>query len=483
MRRTGALVAVAVAVGLAGCGSSGSSDSSSGPITVYSGQHEQTVAALVAAFEKRTGIRSSVRSDDEASLADQIVQEGRPRRPTSSSPRTRRRSRCSSASGLLAPVDAATLARTPAKYNDREGRWVALSARSAMLVYNTDDLQAVAAAEVGARPRRARSGRDKLGIAPERDRLPADRHRGRARYGKAAARHVAQGPEGQRATSTPTTRRSSPRSTAARSRSALINHYYWYRLRDEVGKAKIHSAQHYFAAGDAGHVVDVSGAAASSSRAAPGEAQQFLAFLVSKPAQEIIATTRATSTRSAPASSDDEGPRAVRDAEAPDRSPSPSSATAQRARAAAQGRPALAMTRRGTDERDAGRHRSRRRARRAARRRGCCCGVLVARRCRPPARVPRPQAARSAWGERTPLLIRPHVGSSCWNTVGSGRGDDCSARSSASRRPGAPSARTSRSGALWTVALVLPLAVPDFVLGYGWISLAPACTATGARCS
>jgi iron(III) transport system substrate-binding protein len=45
-------------------------------ITLYNGQHEQTTTALVAAFEKLTGAKLTVRSDDEDVLAQQIEQEG-----------------------------------------------------------------------------------------------------------------------------------------------------------------------------------------------------------------------------------------------------------------------------------------------------------------------------------------------------------------------------------------------------------------------
>src|SRR3954463_8916055 len=47
-----------------------------GDITVYSGQHEETVSALVSAFEAQAPIKVKVRSDDEASLANQLIQEG-----------------------------------------------------------------------------------------------------------------------------------------------------------------------------------------------------------------------------------------------------------------------------------------------------------------------------------------------------------------------------------------------------------------------
>ena len=43
--------------------------------------------------------------------------------------------------------------------------------------------------------------------------------------------------------------------------TGLVDHYYWYRLRDEVGPSNTHSALHYFAPRDPGMLVDVSGAA------------------------------------------------------------------------------------------------------------------------------------------------------------------------------------------------------------------------------
>ena len=46
---------------LAGCSSSASSDPSGQSITLYSGQHEQTIDGLVTAFEKQTGITVNVR--------------------------------------------------------------------------------------------------------------------------------------------------------------------------------------------------------------------------------------------------------------------------------------------------------------------------------------------------------------------------------------------------------------------------------------
>ena len=70
----------------------------------------------------------------------------------------------------------------------------------------------------------------------------------------------------------------------------LINHYYWYRLRDEVGRSGMHSALHYYAPHDPGYLLNVSGAAVLKSSSRQAAAQKFVAFLVSKQGQEIIAS-------------------------------------------------------------------------------------------------------------------------------------------------------------------------------------------------
>src|SRR4029077_12258447 len=109
---------------LGGCSSSGSDPSSGQSITLYSGQHQQTVNGLVTAFEKQTGITVNVRNDDEGALANLIAVQG------SHSPAASHYTETSPArgflqeKGLLAPVRASTLARTPAKYNSAASDWV-----------------------------------------------------------------------------------------------------------------------------------------------------------------------------------------------------------------------------------------------------------------------------------------------------------------------------------------------------------------------
>jgi iron(III) transport system substrate-binding protein len=65
---------------------------------------------------------------------------------------------------------------------------------------------------------------------------------------------------------------------------------HWYRMRAEIGAANTKARIAYFAAGDPGYVVDVSGAAILKSSTHQAADQKFLAYLVGKQAQEIIAS-------------------------------------------------------------------------------------------------------------------------------------------------------------------------------------------------
>jgi iron(III) transport system substrate-binding protein len=69
----------------------------------------------------------------------------------------------------------------------------------------------------------------------------------------------------------------------------LINHYYYYRLRDEMGAANFHAKLSLFAPGDPGFVEDISAAGILKSSKHQVAAQRFLAFLTSAAGQRVLA--------------------------------------------------------------------------------------------------------------------------------------------------------------------------------------------------
>jgi iron(III) transport system substrate-binding protein len=287
--RSGAAIAVAaLACGLlAACGSS--SGSSADSITLYNGQHEQTTNALVTAFEKQTGITVNVRDADEDTLANQIVLQG------SNSPADVFFTENSPAleylqsKALLAPVSKSTLAQTPGKYSSPEGDWVAVSARVSVLIYNP---ALISASQLPTSVLQLADPkyRGKLALAPgETDFQPIVTSVLRA-YGQAATLRWLAGLKANAAAHlVPDNETITSDVNRGLVAFGIINQYYWYRLKAEIGASAIHSKITYLAPHDPGYVLDVSGAAVLKSSKNKAAAQRFLAFLVSRKGQEIIA--------------------------------------------------------------------------------------------------------------------------------------------------------------------------------------------------
>jgi iron(III) transport system substrate-binding protein len=279
---------MAAVVGAASLLSACSSGAPNG-LTLYNGQHPQTTDALVSAFEEESGITVHVRNGDEDVLANQIVSEG------SASPADLVYTENSPAleylqsQHLLAAVDATTLERVPARYNSPDGEWVGVSGRVSMLVYNTTQLHRgqLPSSVLGlALPR----WQGLLGLAPsETDFQPIVTSVLR-QQGRAATLRWLTGLKANAGSHIyPDNESLVAAVNAGQVALGVINQYYWYRLRVDLGPGGMHSALAPFADGDPGYVVNVSGAAVLRSSHDQSAAQRFLAFLVSPQGQHIIA--------------------------------------------------------------------------------------------------------------------------------------------------------------------------------------------------
>jgi iron(III) transport system substrate-binding protein len=292
VRRAAGAIAAAAAVLAAGASLAGCGSPATGPntITLYNGQHLQTADQLISAFEHKTGINVVVRSDDEDVLADQIATEGSQSPAdvflTENSPPLE----SLQAKDLLSGVDAATLRATPSRLNSPAGDWVGVSARVSLMVYNPS---LISASQLPARISRlaGKQYSGKLALAPgETDFQPIVTAYLHA-YGQAATltwlKAINANAAGHIYGDNETVVDKVNRGQAA---FGIINQYYWYRLRGEIGAANMHSKLAFFAPGDPGYVLDVSGAAVLRASKHQAAGQKFLAFLVSKQGQEILAT-------------------------------------------------------------------------------------------------------------------------------------------------------------------------------------------------
>ena len=256
-------------------------------LTLYAAQHHQLVDMITAAFTKQTGIPVKARFGEAPELAAQIMREGT-RSPadlyfTENSPELV----LLGEKKLLAPVDAAVLQAVPSKFSAPDGTWVGILVRENVLTFDPakiKDADLPASLYDFAKP----EWKGRIAIAPsDADFLPL------------VAASVAL--KGQQATlawlkglkANAAVFDDDEGVVAAVERGSVavgvINSYYYYRARVEQGADKTRSQIHHFANGDLGALLNVSGAAILKSSKHATDAQKFLAFLVSKPVQEMVA--------------------------------------------------------------------------------------------------------------------------------------------------------------------------------------------------
>jgi len=288
--RAGVVIVATLVAATFTVGCSSGSSASGTTITLYSGQHPQTTDAMVAAFEKFTGIKVNVRSDDEDVLTAAIEQEG------SRSPADVFFTENSNwlvqldERHMLAPASAAALAPIPAADSAADRNWVGISGRVSVMVYDPDKLtpsQLPASILDLAQPQ----WKGKIEIAPgETDFWPLVASVAHA-DGEAVALRWLEGLKANAGANDNVPDNETLTSDVSQGVTdlAVINHYYFYRLEAEVGAASVHAALGYFAPGDPGYVLDVSAAGVLASSKHQAAAQKFLEFMTSQAGQAILA--------------------------------------------------------------------------------------------------------------------------------------------------------------------------------------------------
>ena len=102
------------AAALVGCGAAVAQ--SAEPLVIYNAQHDDLTAGWVQAFTRETGIKVVVRNGGDAELGNQLLQEGKASPAdvflTENSPSIA----MVDSAGLLAPLNADTLAQVPANF-------------------------------------------------------------------------------------------------------------------------------------------------------------------------------------------------------------------------------------------------------------------------------------------------------------------------------------------------------------------------------
>ena len=253
-------------------------------LTLYNGQHAATGIAIAKAFTDKTGIQVKIRKGGDGQLASQITEEGA-RSPadviyTEESPPLMRLS----GAGLLAPLDAGTLALVEAQNAGGKGDWVGITARARVLAYNPkkiDEKDLPKSLMDLSDPQW--SGR--FGFVPTSGAFLEQVSAVIKLKGRDAAEDWLTGLKafGSIYTNNVTAMKAVENGEVD---MALINNYYWYTLKKEKGE--LNSRLYFFGNQDPGALVTVSGAAVLKSSQHPKEAQQFVAFMLSEEGQKAI---------------------------------------------------------------------------------------------------------------------------------------------------------------------------------------------------
>jgi iron(III) transport system substrate-binding protein len=297
----GAATLVVLAAATTSCGSkppaasSSASPSASAPpvtLTLYSAQHPQTTNAVVAAFTKQTGIKVTVDQNDEDAMTAKVEQEGA-KSPadvvyTENSPWLQQLDKA----GLLAKVDAPTLAAVPAADSGATGNWVGVSARISGITYNTNSLTAAQLPQ-SIMDLAGPAWKDKIEIAPaETDFWPVVSSVLHT-YGEAKTTDWLNGLKANAGSNdnVPSNENLAADISQGNTELGVLNHYYFYRLKTEVGPSVVKSQFAFFAPHDPGYVQNISGAAILASSQNKPAAQKFLQFLTSPAGQTVLATS------------------------------------------------------------------------------------------------------------------------------------------------------------------------------------------------
>ncbi len=267
---------LSVAVALGGCSSRRDA------LTVYSGRDEALVGPLLERFSEQTGIAIDVRYGDSADLALLIAQEGE-RSPAdvffSQSPGP---VSFLEQEQMLAELDRRLLAPVPPAFKDDRARWVGVSGRQRVLVYNREMVEKEDQPE-SVFELTAKQYAGKVALAPANASFQDFVSAMRALEGDSKTRAWLEGMAKNDAPAYPDNNSIVAAVGRGEIAMGLVNHYYNYRFLEE--DPSLPSRNYVFPEGGAGSVVIAASVCVLERTERREEAERFVEFLLSKEAQ------------------------------------------------------------------------------------------------------------------------------------------------------------------------------------------------------
>ena len=270
----------ALALVAAACGGGGET------LIIYSGRSEDLVAPLIKRFERESGIDVAVRYGDSSELAATLLEEGDNSPADVFFAQDPASLGTVALAGLLEELPARLLGLVPERFSDNGARWVGVSGRVRVVVYDTSvvDPSTLPPTEDGFTDP---AWKGRLAIAPANGSFLAfvaakvllDGEDATLTWLKAMADNSA-----------PSYSKNSVIVAAVENGevdAGLVNHYYLFRLMAEQGG--VVAANHFLTGGGAASLVMPSGVGIVAGSSRTDAAEAFVQFLLAPTSQEYFA--------------------------------------------------------------------------------------------------------------------------------------------------------------------------------------------------
>ena len=256
-----------------------------GSLVIYSGRSESLVGPIIENFRQATGIDVSVKYGGTSEVAATILEEG-PNSPAdlffAQDP-----GGLGAIAHLLVPLPGSTLGLVPEWARSPEGRWVGISGRARVVVYNRANVNVgdLPATLVGfTEPQ----WKGRLGWAPSNGSFQAMVTAMRTVWGRDKTADWLMGIQANKPLTYPKNTPIVAATAVGEIDVGLVNHYYLHRFIQEDGEN--FGARNFFMDGAGpGSVVLVAGAGILETAANVDNAQRFVEFMLSQVAQQYFA--------------------------------------------------------------------------------------------------------------------------------------------------------------------------------------------------
>ncbi|MFP5290690.1 MAG: iron ABC transporter substrate-binding protein [Actinomycetes bacterium] len=270
---------------LAGCAATPAEEEAA--FTLYSGRDEDLVQPLIDEFTEETGIVVDVRYGNTAELGSLLLEEGEATPADVFLSQDAGSLGALSAAGLFSTLPDDVADAVPAGFTSTDGSWVGITGRARVVVYDGEQLTEDELPDsIDDYVTEEWAGR--VGVAPSNASFQSFVTALRVLEGEEAAESWLQ----SLSDNDPQIFESNiPILTAVNDgvvETGLINHYYWFRQAAEVGAENMRAQLKFLEAGDAGSIVNVTGAGILSGSADNEDALAFIEFLLSEDGQEYF---------------------------------------------------------------------------------------------------------------------------------------------------------------------------------------------------